>query len=100
MSDAERLEDLRSRWPGWWWFSFFDLDGLAQRALDTGCLESAYVAAEATWWAGMGGSSNSSRTMVVFGPTGRTEDDEAFLVLLRHELTVALTGRVSIGSLS
>jgi hypothetical protein len=88
MADDELLAELR-RITGWrHWHD--DLDALAQRAAEAGVLQFACDAAKGRWWNSMGISSNSSATAVVFGPDGRVEDVQAFLLLLRQELLSVL----------
>lgn len=90
-TDAELLEALR-HYAGWhYWHE--DLDSLAEQALDQRVLRWAHDVAMRQWSSGWSGSSASSGTAVVFGPSGRTEDVEAFLGLFRNELLKALANR-------
>jgi hypothetical protein len=90
LSNEELLRELRDQYRSSWWYTCPDVDGLAQRAAEKGCLQWAFDAAEARGWAAMGSSSNSSRATIVYGPEGRAEDRDAFVQLLRDELLKAL----------
>ena len=87
-SPEDILEELRRR-PGWW-FTYSDLDHLALQSLERGCLKWVYDAAMAKMATAWSSSSKSSGVFVVYGSAGRSEDDEAFLHVLRQELLTAL----------
>jgi len=90
-SDEDILEELRRR-PGWWHYRHADLDDLALRAYRAGCLRFAFVVAQAKWDASASSSSSSQSSVVfvAFGPDGRAEDSEAFLLIVHRELVAAL----------
>ena len=90
-TDDEILAQLRG-YSGWRWWEL-DIDGLAEQAVAVGLLRIAYETVLAKWWAAVSPSSNSSVTLVAFGATGRVEDDEAFIRMLRAELLTLLAGR-------
>lgn len=87
-SDEDLLEQLR-HYSGWYYWHP-DLDGLGIRALKAGCLRTTVETAHYKWSVGRSSSSNSSQTVVAIGPSGWTEDNEAFLGILRVELRAEL----------
>ena len=92
VDDERLLDELRDRYRSTWWFSYPELEPLAQRAAAKGCLHWAVDAAEARAWNAMGSSSNSSATTVAFGADGPVTDREAFALILLDELGKAVSG--------
>lgn len=84
-TDHEILEQLRG-YEGW----TLDREALAVAAMKAGWFRPAHDLASARFWAAMGSSSLSSRTVRVFGPKGSDYDTEAFLQLFEAELRRAL----------